>query len=103
MATTINSYKAGNTVRFTAEFRDFANNLSDPTLIIFRVYDQAYNKVGDYPVDLSSMKSSTGVYFYDYTIPSSGYTNQKLYYEFYGEVSGSPSLNRSSFKVVFSD
>lgn len=99
----MNSYKAGNTIRITAEFRDFSNVLSDPTLIMFRVYDQAYNQIGEYSIDLTSMKSSTGIYFYDYTIPITGYTNQKLYYEFYGEVSGSPSLNRGSFKVIFSN
>src|SRR5437764_11793078 len=99
----MNSYKAYNTIRITEKFIDFTNNLSDPTLIQFKVYSQSYNLVGTFSVDTISMKSSTGVYFYDYTIPATGYTNQKMYYEFYGEVSGSPSLNRGSFKVIFAE
>lgn len=100
MATQINSYKAGNTVRFSCEFKDFANQLADPPLIMFKVYNQRYEQIHTASLG-SGEKAGIGNYFYDYTIPSTGYTNQKLYYEWYGEVAGNPSLNRGSFKVVF--
>jgi hypothetical protein len=99
MATTVNSYKEGNTVRFFCEFKDFADQLADPSVINFKVYNQKYEQIHDASVGTDT-KASQGNYFYDYTIPK-GYLNQKLIYEWYGEVSGSPSLNRDSFKVVF--
>jgi hypothetical protein len=96
----MNTYKAGNTVRFSCEFRDFADTLADPSLIKFKIYNQKYEIVQEVSVSSSANKQSTGKYFYDYTIPTQ-YANQKLIYEWYGEVGGNPSLDRNTFKVMF--
>lgn len=95
----MNSYKSGDTIRLLCEFRDFSDALSDPELIKIKIYDQKYLMIDEISVPTTS-KESSGNYFYDYTIPSE-YLNQSLYYEWYAEISGKPSLNRGQFKVVF--
>lgn len=94
------SYLAGDTIRLLCTFKDFAGNLATPTLINVKIYDQTYLLINTYSVDLTANLLSTGNYFYDYTVPSQ-YTNKTLYYEWYAEYNGVPSLNRGSFQVVF--
>jgi hypothetical protein len=94
------SYKSGDTIRLLCTFKDFADQLTDPSLINVKIYDQKYVVIETISVPLSSNKISVGNYFYDYTIPSA-YIGQTLYYEWYAEIGGLPSLNRNSFQVVF--
>lgn len=94
------SYLSGDTVRLLCTFKDFAGNLATPTLINIKIYDQTYALLNTYSLDLTANQSSIGNYFYDFTIPSS-YVNKTVYYEWYAEYNGVPSLNRSSFQVVF--
>lgn len=94
------SYLAGDTIRLICNFKDFAGNASDPTLISVKIYDQTYLLLNTYSVDLVNNKTSIGAYFYDYTIPTN-FQNKTVYYEWYAEYNGIPSLNRSSFQVVF--
>jgi hypothetical protein len=93
-----NSYQAGNTIRLLCEFKDFDGLSRNPDMVKVRVYDQTYKVL--YETSLSSENNtSVGNYFYDYTIPLDA--RGKLHYEWYGEMSGSPSLKRDSFKVSF--
>lgn len=95
----MNTYQAGNTVRLNCQFTDFSNQPVDPSSIKVRIYTQQYNLISDNMVS-SNNRDDVGVYFYDYTIPQE-YANQKIVYEWYGEIGGFPSLQRGSFKVVF--
>lgn len=94
------SYLAGDTIRLQCTLKDFSGSLGTPTLLSVKIYDQTYVLLNTYSVDLTANLISTGVYFYDFTIPSS-YVNKTVYYEWYAEYNGVPSLNRSSFQVVF--
>jgi hypothetical protein len=94
------SYLSGDTIRLLCTFKDFAGNLADPTLINVKIYDQTYTLISTNSVDLVNNKTSSGNYFYDYTCPAQ-YQNKTLYYEWYAEYNGVPSLNRGSFQIVF--
>lgn len=94
------SYLSGDTIRLLCTFKDFSGNPADPTLINVKIYDQSYTVLSTNSVDLVGNKTSVGNYFYDFTIPIS-YQNKTFYYEWYAEYNGIPSLNRSSFQVVF--
>jgi hypothetical protein len=99
MAITENSYQAGNTVRLHCTFTNFSGVPTDPSVIKVRVYDQKYNLIKDNILS-SDNRDDVGVYFFDYTIPMD-FVNQKIVYEWYGEIGGYPSLSRGKFKVIF--
>lgn len=93
------NYLSGDTIRLMCTFKDFSDQLSSPDLIQVKIYDQKYNVVDTISVS-SGNTLSLGNYYLDYTIPVA-YLNQSLYYEWYAEVGGTPSLNRGQFSVVF--
>lgn len=94
-----NIYQAGTTVRLKGSFKDFSGSSIDPSVVRIVVYDQKYNIVHTYDItDIN--KSSVGDYFYDFHTPFE-VRPTKYYYEWYGEILGSPSLKRDSFKTVF--
>ena len=94
------TYQAGNTVRLTCAFKDYTSGTAkDPELIKVIIYDYRYNKIGEFTMT-GTNKTGVGEYFYDYEIPFATKPT-KFYYEWYGEISGSPSLKRGSFKVTF--
>lgn len=98
MATT-NTYQAGNTVRLNCTFTDFSNQPVDPVNIKVRIYNQQYVLITDNILSAAN-RDDVGVYFYYYTIPMD-YVNQKIVYEWYGEIGGFPSISRNTFKVNF--
>jgi len=82
-----------NTVRLRAEFKTFAGEFSNPTSITFKVYNKQRVQVGT-TVDITADdRISTGIYEYDYTIPT-GYT--ELTYEFSGLLEGKYITGRST-------
>jgi hypothetical protein len=93
-----NAYQTGNTIRLTCIFRDFDGVLRNPNLVKVKIYDQTYKVIQEESLGLAN-NTADGEYFYDYTIPLDA--RGKMYYEWYGEISGNPSLKRDSFKVTF--
>lgn len=91
--------QAGNSVRLSATFKDFAGTLTDPTgTITFKVFDLKRNQIGS-TVNLSGGNhSGTGVYRYDYTVPLG--TKQSLVYEFAGLIGGLPAITRKVLQVT---
>lgn len=92
-------YQAGNTVRIKATFKDFGGENKDPDLVKVIIYDQRYNVIIEQVISASN-RSAVGDYFYDFETPFE-VKPSKYYYEWYGEILGSPSLKRDSFKTVF--
>jgi uncharacterized protein YfaS (alpha-2-macroglobulin family) len=89
------TYETGNTVKFTATIKDFDNTtLIDPAIVTVTLYtsDEDIITTG------SPIRVSTGVYYYDWTLPSVAGT---YYIEFKGVVGGEPSLQRTPVKVKF--
>ncbi|MDS7057063.1 hypothetical protein NXG04_07175 [Klebsiella pneumoniae] len=93
----MNIYQYGDTVRFECVFYNFEGEKIDPQLIKVIIYDQKYKELKS-EVLTSANKKDIGEYFYDYTTPKK---EQKLYYEWYGEIDGTPSLRRGSFMTKF--
>ena len=93
----MNIYQYGDTIRFECVFYNFEGEKVDPQLIKVVIYDQKY-KVLKTEVLTSVNKKTIGEYFYDYTTQPK---EQKLYYEWYGEIDGTPSLRRGSFMTKF--
>lgn len=92
-----NVYQYGNTVRLECSFFDFNGDKVDPALVKVIIYDQKYNQLTSTTLG-SANKLAVGDYFYDYT---TDLKEQKLYYEWYGEVNGKPSLKRNSIVTQF--
>lgn len=91
----------GNTVRLEANFKDFGGLPVNPQIVKIRIYNQKFEVINEVSVPFKQ-GSPTGSFTFDYIVPQN-FLNQRVYYEWYGEISGSPSLNRGSFKVVFID
>jgi len=91
------NYYKGDTVRLKATFYNFAGSLSDlPSSPTLKVYD-------DHEILLSTVlpasitHGTTGIYYYDYTIPQVG----RLIYEFSGTLESNTVLGRSTFNSVW--
>jgi hypothetical protein len=93
-----NTYQVGNTVRLKCIFKDFTGKETNPSLVRVKIYNQSYQELSSILLTQSN-NDTIGSWFYDYVIPMDA--KGKLYYEWYGEIAGSPSLKRDSFKVAF--
>lgn len=94
-----NIYPAGTTVRISCVFQNFKDENKDPDIIKVKIYDQKYNIIHEDTITPAN-RIAEGEYFYDYeTLFDIRQT--KYYYEWYGEIMGSPSLDRGSFKTTF--
>lgn len=90
----MNSYPYGTTIRLECVFRDFEGNLRDPELVKVKIYDYRYNIL----IEESGNKQAEGTYFFDYVTPDKA---QQLFYEWYGEIEGKPTLKRGEFSTRF--
>jgi len=91
-------YQTGDTIRIKATFKTFEGLLSDltnpPTLKIYNPDKEIIATI----LGASLTHSSTGVYYYDYTLPS---TEGKYTYEFSGTVESTTVLRRGHVDVGF--
>lgn len=93
----IKVYQSGNTVRMLAQFYDANDNITDPDLIEFRIYNYKYEELSKEVVPPEN-KLSNGAYYLDYTLPTeAGY----YIYEWYYEKDGMPKLRREKIRVDF--
>lgn len=90
-------YLTGNTVRLTGTFKDINGNPKDPTLIKIIFYNHRYEKTDEISIGESS-RLGVGEYFYDYKTPNQ---EQRIYYEWYGEIEGNPAIQRKGFRTQF--
>lgn len=90
-------YIIGDTIRCTVSFTNFLGQAVDPQLIKFITYDKWYNKLDEVSIG-NQNKNSTGNYYYDFVIPSS---EGEMYYEWYGEIDGKPSIDRKKISKTF--
>ena len=93
----INSYQIGNTVRFSCTFLDFNGEKIDPSVVKMIIYNSIYEIMLEEVVTVAN-KQGIGEYFYDYITVGKNYT---LYYEWYGEINGKPSLKRGTITTNF--
>ena len=93
----INTYQYGNTVRFDCIFYDFNNEKINPDLIKIIIYNSRYEILHEELMSTNNQKN-IGEYFYDYVTEEK---KQTLYYEWYGEINGKPSLKRGEFQTKF--
>lgn len=93
----VNTYQYGNTVRLECKFFNFGGQPVDPTLIKVVIYNSKYEQISSINLTVSN-RLDIGDYFYDYTTEKK---EQKLYYEWYGEIDGKPSLKRGTFMTKF--
>lgn len=88
-------YQTGNTVRLTCEFFDFNGEKAVPQIVKVKLYDERYNVKSEIT---NIQEESAGKYFLDYVTEDEG---AKIYYEWYAEIDGTPSLKRASFTTRF--
>lgn len=87
-----------NTIRLRAEFKTFDDIYANPTTITFKVYTTSRRQVGTTVNITDSNRISTGIYEYDYTVPTN-YTD--LVYEFSGTLEGHTITGRSTIECTF--
>lgn len=90
------AHRLGNTIRLRAIFQDWDGQPSDPDDVSVRIYSASRKLLRDVLLT-SENRLETGVWFYDHLAPGAG----TYIFEFWGLLDGSPSLNRSSFCVIF--
>lgn len=90
----VNFYQHGNTVKLECTFYDFDGQLVDPAAIKVIVYNYKYEVI----FEGTGSRISLGKYFYDYKTES---IEQRLFYEWYGEIDGLPTLKRGEFVTQF--
>lgn len=93
----VNTYQYGNTVRFECDFFDFSGEKIDPQIVKLIVYNYKYQAVHTAILNTNN-RQNIGEYYFDYTTELK---EQKLYYEWYGEIDGKPSLKRGEFITRF--
>lgn len=95
MNSNTSTYQCGNTVRFECKFYDFDNNKVNPDVAKLIVYNYKYEIIHEKLVDGGV---NLGEYSFDYVTENKA---QRLYYEWYGEINGKPSLKRGEFATRF--
>lgn len=88
-------YQHGNTIRLTCEFFDFDGIPKSPDDVKIRIYDYKYNVIDEFN---NATKTEEGKYYFDYVSETE---NKTYYYEWYGQLDGTPSLRRGSFITKF--
>lgn len=88
-------YQTGNTVRLTCQFHDFNGETAEPQIVKLKLYDDHYKVTTEFT---GIQQIEPGVYYFDYTTEEE---SAKIYYEWYAEIDGTPSLKRSSFTTRF--
>lgn len=93
----INTYQYGNTVRFEVDFFDFDGQPIDPDMTKIIIYNYKYEIIFQETLGVNN-RTGVGRYYYDYITEEK---EQKLYYEWYGEINGKPALKRGDFMTKF--
>lgn len=89
---------AGSTVRIVNTFFNFDGKPQDPQLVKLKIYDRKYKVIQN--INLSDgNKLETGKYFYDWKTPSE--IKERYIIEFYGEISGNPTIERKQLVTKF--
>lgn len=93
-----NTYQAGNTIRLLCIFEDFDGNRVNPNNVRITFYNYKYEKIQENVLSINN-RQELGVYFFNYL--TSKNSEQRIIYEWYGEIGGFPSIKRGSFRTVF--
>lgn len=92
-----NTYQYGNTVRFDCLFFDFNGDKVNPDLVKIIIYNSRHEILLEEIMKTENQRS-IGEYFYDYVTEDK---KQTVYYEWYGEINGKPSLKRGQIATNF--
>jgi hypothetical protein len=87
------TFTTGDTVRLQATFKDFDGNLAAVTTPILKIYDSNERLITS---TAALVNPSTGVYYYDYTIPK---VKATYIYEFSGTSGSTLVLRREKFSA----
>lgn len=91
------TYQYGTTVRLSCTFSNFDNEKVDPDLVKVIIYDKQYKALKTIIITPEN-RLNVGEYFYDYTTEAQ---TQVVYYEWYGEIAGKPTLKRGYITTKF--
>jgi hypothetical protein len=90
-------YLTGSTVRLSAKFTDVEGIPKNPDTVKVVLYDYRFNKLEEFVLGEEN-HVGTGEYVFDYITPM---IERKIHFEFYGEISGNPVIERDSFVTKF--
>lgn len=92
-----NTFQCGNTIILNAEFYNENDILIDPSIVKVIIYNQSYEKIHELS-DIAINKIGIGKYSCNYRTEN---VPQYIYYEWYAEIDGNPSLIRDKIRTVF--
>lgn len=102
------TFKLGTTIELVVTFKDFDDNLVDPTTVSAAIRDADFNLVET----LSPQKVSTGVYIAYYTVDTDTFLAElladpseyiELMYEWEATVGGLKSVDRKVINIILAD
>jgi hypothetical protein len=93
-----NVYQSGNRVKLSVKFENDEGVLTDPAIVKLIIYNYKYEIIDQHTIG-DANRLNAGEYFYDYVTDKS--KNETIFYEWYGEIDGTPTLCRNSFMTKF--
>ena len=91
------TYQDEDTIRLTAAFKNWADNLADTTTLpAIKIADA--NRVDITPTGATVIRDSLGTYHYDYTVPAG---ISRFYYRFYGMSEGTLVSRRGEVSLSY--
>lgn len=89
-------FQTGNTIRLTCSFFGFDGKPANPQIVRVIIYDVLYKKIKEVTLTETN-KIKDGEYYFDYIPTKEG----RVYYEWYGEIAGNPSIKRGTIEAKF--
>ncbi len=89
---------SGSTIRIQVTFKDFNDNLIDPSSTKLVIYDKTGKEISDYS---PLVKDSLGIYHFDYTTPITIKKDTQYYCEASGIIDDNTVLCRDTFTTQF--
>jgi hypothetical protein len=86
---------SGDTVRLTAEFKNWSGSFASPSNVTVKIYDASRTIIHTG----TAVQSEVGKFYYDYTLPDT--RGGELTFEFAGILEGSPILGRAKIDRRF--
>jgi hypothetical protein len=88
-------YQSGNTIRSEALFKNFQKQNTDPEIVKLIIYNTDWT-VKETHTLTEDNRLARGRYFFDFLTE---FTEERIIYEWYGEILGLPSVKRRSFRT----
>jgi len=92
----IKTYLSGNTIRFQATFKNYNNELVNPDLVEFIIYNSKEELLHRF----EATNLSLGIYYYDFNFSDED-KNRRFIVEMRGIINNKPCIEREEIMIKF--